>query len=109
MPAKSFTQDLTSGSLSSEFSFLEPVRLNQVLINASVNITETITVTLKSNFGTNYDVILDKATLESEGDYAYIPDRRPFIAEGDSLLIECTNANTTGTIYGTYQVETRGD
>jgi hypothetical protein len=109
MPAKSFTQDLSAGPLSVEFVFVEHVRLNQVFINASVNITENITVTLKSTFGTNYDIILDFEEMTAKGDYAYIPDRRPTISDGDSLLIECTNANTTGIVYGTYHVESRGN
>jgi hypothetical protein len=108
MPSSSYTQDLTSGAMSQEFTFFDVVRLNQILINFSTNITETITITLKSTFGTNYDVILDKVTLNSDGDYAFIPDRRPFLNKGDTLLIQCTNANTTGILYGTYQVENRG-
>lgn len=103
----SFTQDLTAGPLSTFFEFPEDTRLNQIMINFSVDITEEVTITLDSQFGAAFDTVLDREELESQPSYEYIPHRQPVIARGDRVLIECTNANLTGILSGTIQTGVR--
>jgi len=63
------SQDLSSGALSVTTSFGVKWKLNQVLIHASTNITETVTCTHDSGNGANYDTKLDSQDLSAEADW----------------------------------------
>jgi len=99
-PDITFTQDLTLGALSFTTSINKKVKIEQILIKASVNITETITITLDSVNGANYDVMLRKRSLSAEQNFVYRPEGELNLQAGDKLKIQCTNANTTGILYG---------
>lgn len=94
------SQDLTSGALSYTTSIGRNFKIESISFHASVAITETITITKDSKSGSNYDVVLRKKSLSSEQDFIYVPDEgvNNFLA-GDEIKVQCTNANTTGTIY----------
>ena len=95
------SQDLSTGALSYTTSIGRRFRLERILFHASVAITETITITLDSGQGATYDVELRKKSLSSEQDFIYVPEGENNYYAGDEIKIQCTNANTTGTIYVT--------
>ena len=91
------SQDLSSAPLSFTTTYSKGFTNLQILINFSVNVTETITITLDSVAGPNYDTILRKKTLSGEGSFTYETNKN--FAAGDKIKIQCTNANTTGIAY----------
>lgn len=95
---KTFSQDLSSGALSYTTSYGRAFKLQQILFHASVGITETITITLDSAKGSDYDTILKVITLSAGQNASY--DANKDLQAGDEIKIQCTNANTTGTIFG---------
>jgi len=100
VPSLIFSQDLSSAALSYTTTFEKAFRLDLINFHASVAITETITITIDSARGANYDTVLRVKTLSSESNYVFIPDGDVKLYDGDALKIQCTNANTTGVIYG---------
>ena len=93
------SQDLSAGALLYTTSIGRRFKLERILFHASVAITETITITLDSHKGANYDVVLRKKSLSSEQDFIYIPEGENNYYAGDEIKIQCTNANTTGIQY----------
>lgn len=93
------SQDLSEGALDETISYNKPFKLEQVLIVFSENITETITITLDSAGGSDYDTVLDSKDLNSQNNYVFHPDRN--FQAGDKIRIQCTNANVTGIAYVT--------
>lgn len=100
-PDDTFSQDLSTAALSHTLTFTKPSKLQKIVFHASVAITETITITLDSVEGAAYDAVLRKVTLVGKQDYVYTPDGENDYQTGDIIKVECTNANTTGTISGT--------
>lgn len=95
-----FSQDLTAGALSHSLTFTKPTKLQKITFHASVPITEIITITLDSAKGPTYDTILRRVTLVGKQDYTYTPEGENDYQVGDIIKVECTQANTTGTISG---------
>ena len=93
------SQDLTSGALSFTTSWTKPVRIQEIILHASVAITEDVTITRDSVNGANYDAIIRKRSLSSEQDFVFRPDGELDLQGGDNLKVQCTNANTTGIVY----------
>jgi len=98
---KTTSQNLASAPLSYTTTFARSFKLEQVLVHANAPITETITITVDSKHGANYDAILQEVTLNSETDFVYRPQGEGNFQAGDEIKVECTNANLTGTIYVT--------
>ena len=96
---KSTSQNLASAALSYSADWGKKVKVEGVYFKASVGITETITITLDSALGANYDIVLRKRTLSSEQNFVFIPEGELNLQSGDKLLIACTNANVTGVVY----------
>lgn len=96
---KDDSQDLSAGALSYTTDYGRKFKLEQIIIKASVAITETITITLDSASGVNYDVVLRKKTLNSESSYVWKPEGESNFQAGDEIKIQCTNANGLGIIY----------
>ena len=101
---KNFTQDLTSDALDFTMESVYDMRVIQVTIKASTNITETITITLDQKEGSDYDITVKESTLNSKRNYL-LSDKYVYLTKEDKLRIQCTNANTTGTVYGTVVME----
>lgn len=99
-PDDTFSQDLSTAALSHTLTLTKPAKLQKITFHASVNITETITITLDSIKGAAYDTILRKVTLVGKQDYTYTPEGENDFQTGDIIKVECTNANTTGTLSG---------
>lgn len=101
------SQDLSSGAFSYTTSINRKFKLAEVILHASVAITETITLTRDSKNGANYDHILVSRDLEGEQDLVFRPQGESNFEAGDELKIQCTNANLTGTIYITIKTTER--
>jgi hypothetical protein len=98
---KTYSQDLSAGALSITTDFPYAVRIESITIHASVPITELITITKDSHKGANYDTVLRKGNFNSSQDFVYMPDGEFYLHTLDQLKLQCTNANTTGTVYVT--------
>lgn len=96
---KTASQNLASGALSYTTAFARKFKLEQVLIGFSQAVTETVTVTLDSVNGANYDRVLQSVALIAETDFVYRPQGEANFQAGDEIKVQCTNANTTGTAY----------
>lgn len=100
-PDKTASQNLALAALSYTTDYERRTKVEAVHIHASVAITETITITLDSKNGANYDVPLAKVDLISEQDFVWRPNAPLNLQAGDEIKVQCTNANTTGTVYAT--------
>ena len=98
---KTTSQNLVSGALSYTTDYGRRFKLESVSLHASVAITETITITLDSAHGSNYDEVLSTVDLVGEQDFVFRPQGELNLQAGDEIKIQCTNSNTTGTVYGT--------
>jgi len=97
---KTFSQDLSAGALSYTTDFGRSVKLESISIRASVAITETITITIDSANGANYDTVLNSVDFVGEQDHVWRPQGEMNLRAGDEIRIQVTNANTTGTVRG---------
>lgn len=97
-------QDLSAGALSYTSAIGRRFRLEQILIRATdgagtpVNITETITITLDSKNGADYDVVLRAKSLVAESSFVFQPEGQLNFQSGDEISVACTNANLTGVV-----------
>ncbi len=96
---KNSSQDLSAAPLSYTTAFARRYKLEQILFHASVAISETITVTLVSGDGANYNQVLAKHVMDGETDWNWRPTGECNMQNGDEIKIQCTNANTTGIVY----------
>jgi hypothetical protein len=99
-PSLYFSQDLADAELSYTTTFTKAFKLDLITFHASVAITETITITIDSARGVDYDTVLRVKTLNAEQDYVFVPDGDIKLYDGDAIKIQCTNANTTGVLKG---------
>lgn len=96
---KTSSQDLSSAALSYTTDYGRKRKIESISIHFSVAVTETITVTLDSATGANYDVVLDTTSLVAGTDYIFRPQGELNLQVGDEIKVACTNANTTGIAY----------
>ena len=100
-----FSQSLVSAALNVSYDYVEDGTVQAIYLNFSTSITETITITKVSRHGANYNILLDTNTLNAESSYIFHPEWKVVLKKGDSIKVQCTNANTTGTVYGTIHFE----
>lgn len=93
------SQNLALAVLNYTTSIGRRSKLERINFHASVAITEMITITFVSKNGANYDVVLNRHTLDGEQDWIFIPTQECNLYAGDEIKVQCTNANLTGTIY----------
>ena len=93
------SQNLASAALAYTTSIARRFKLDSVSGKSSVAITETVTITLDSAKGANYDVVLATITLNSKSSFVWRPEGELNLSAGDEIKVACTNANTTGTMY----------
>lgn len=99
-----FSQDLTAGALDTTTSWNTKFKDPRITLKASEAITEDVSVTLDSPYGSAKDVVLDTESLSAATSYAYPDSNNVFntvYEAGFEIKVECTNANTTGTVSGT--------
>jgi len=100
-----FSQSLVSAPLSLTQGYGENGNIKAIYFSVSTNITEVITITRVSSYGSAYDYLLKTINLNGERYASYYPDGQLVILKGDSIKVQCTNANITGTIYGIIHFE----
>jgi hypothetical protein len=94
----SFTQNLALGALDQSISWNYDVLLDCILIHASTDITESLSIIFDSVEGSDFDTVLDSKSFSANSDYVYRPAREQLFKRGDILKITLTNANTTGMV-----------
>ena len=100
-PDQDFTQDLSAGALSfTTTTNNKPFHLDQVTFKFSQSVTETITITLDSVKGTNYDAVLKVATISNDLSYVYNPESDAIFNAGDEIKVQCTADGGAGIVYG---------
>jgi len=92
------SQDLSAAALDFTTSIPHKFTLLQVLVQADIPITETITVTLDSGNGAAYDTILATVSLSGGQSFVYKPEGKPDYQSNDNIKVECTNANGVGVV-----------
>lgn len=93
-----FEQDLSVAALSFTTSFGVSFKNLSVTLKTSENITEIVTVTLDDCLGSDKDAVIKNGNLVTLQDFYYNSDK--VFNAGDEILIECTDANSTGTVSG---------
>lgn len=102
---KTTSQNLASVALNYTTDYARKFKLQQILVHFSQAVSETITITLDSINGANYDTVLQAVTLVSETDFVYRPQGNADFQAGDNIKIQCTNANGVGIVYVTVKAE----
>jgi hypothetical protein len=97
------SQDLSADSLSYTTTYGRKFKLEQIIFHVDVAISETITITLDSANGSDYDSVLQEVTLVAEKDFIFRPQGEANYHAGDEIKVECTNANLTGEIFVTFK------
>ena len=95
------TQDLSSGDLSATFSYSKRYKLDEILINFSQAVTETVTITMISKNGANYNVPLDTIPTNGASSVVFRPQGEANFQASDEIQVQCTNANGIGIAYVT--------
>ena len=97
------SQDLSAAALdySTSEDFTRERKVEMILFNFSVAVSETITITLDSGNGSDYDTILQEVVLIAETDFVYRPQGQLNIQSGDAIKLECTNTGGVGTCFAT--------
>ena len=99
IPDITTSQNLASAALSYTTDLTTPFKLEEVILRASVAITETVTITRDSVNGANYDHVLASKVLSAEQNFVFRPSGECNFQAGDKLKVQCTNANVTGVVY----------
>lgn len=100
-----FSQNLASAPLSVSQDYVEDGTINAIYFSATVTIIETITITRVSRHGAQYNCLLKTVNLNNEQYYVYHPESNIVIKKGDSIKVQCTNANILGTMNGIIHFE----
>ena len=100
-PDKITSQNLASAPLSYTATFGKRYKLDEVFISFSQAVTETVTITLVSGNGANYNVPLSTVILNAETSYIFRPQGEANYQPGDQIKVQCTNVNLVGTAYVT--------
>ena len=105
---KTTSQDLSLGALSYTTNYGKRFKLEEVIFHFSQAVSETVTITLISKNGTNYNTVLQKVTLVSETDLVWRPQGEANYQTGDQIKVQCTNANGIGSVYVTIKTSELG-
>lgn len=101
-PDQVFSQNLVAGALI--FTTTTPnnrqFHLDQIVFHFTVSVSETITITLDSIKGSNYDTVIQEAVLVNETDYVFRPQGDAILNAGDEIKVQCTNSGGVGVCYG---------
>jgi len=99
------SQNLASAALSYTTSIDRKFKLEEIFLHFSSAVSETVTITLDSATGANYDIVLDKKVLVNTTDYVFRPQGELNLQRGDEIKIQCTNATATATVYATIKTQ----
>ncbi len=93
------SQDLAISELDYSFTVGRKRKLEMVTFKFSQAVSETVTITLDSAHGVNYDVALAEVVLVAETSFVFRPQGECNLQSGDQLRLQCTNANGIGVCY----------
>ena len=99
------SQDLSANPLNYTTSIGRRFKLLSVILKFSTAVSETVTITLDSVNGANYDWTIRTKILTAESQYIYLPDSEILCFAGDEIKVECTANNGTGTVYLTVKTQ----
>lgn len=100
-PDQISSQNLASAPLSFIAIYGKRFKLDEILIHFSQAVSETVTITMISKNGSNYNTVLQEVTLVAETDFVFRPQGEANYQAGDQIEIQCTNANGVGIAYVT--------
>lgn len=89
-----FSQNTDPLSLSN-ILYTVPAVLDRITAKVT-NLDETLTVTLKPAAGSDYEVTLYTGSTSGETEFALFPNRPLFLYPGDTVTVNITNNNHTG-------------
>ena len=100
----STSQSLAAAVLDYTYNNASSAQVLWVSIKASGAITETVTITLDSELGTNYDTVLKTQSLTAATSFFWMPEGDLILAPNDGIRVQCTNGGGVETIYVTVKV-----
>lgn len=101
------SQLLSSGALSTTTALTGSFILSFVAVKFSAAVSQTVTVTMDSAGGSNYDTIIERQVLVNNTDYFYEPEAEMSFLNGNQINVTVTNSGSPGvTAYVT--IGTRG-
>lgn len=95
-PDQNSSQDLSIAPLSYTATYGKKFKLDQILVDFSQAVSETVTITLISAAGTTYNHVLQSYIMTSETSVDFRPQGEANFQAGDKIKIQCTNANGIG-------------
>ena len=95
------SQDLSSAVLNYVTTYTKATAIRWVTLKASVDISETITLTIDNSTHANYDTAIVISDLTTEQNFFWLVEGDLILDAGDNLIVHCSNDNTTGTVYVT--------
>lgn len=107
-PDQNSSQDLSLAPLSYTATYGKRFKLDQVLIDFSQAVSETVTITLISAAGSTYNHVLQSAVLISETSFDWRPQGEANFQAGDKIQVQCTNANGIGLAHLTIKASQLG-
>jgi len=93
------TQDLSAGALDAVTAIDFDTQVSYVSIKFSTPVSETVTLTIDSGEGANYDMVVEKASFTSRTNLFWQPLSPLYLKKGTELRVQCTNGGGTGTAY----------
>lgn len=107
-PDQYASQDLSAGALSYIATYGKRFKLDEILVHFSQAVSETITITMVSKNGVNYNTVLQSVVLVAETDFVWRPQGEANYQSGDTIKIQCTNANGVGICFLTVKASQLG-
>lgn len=92
-------QDLSLAPLLFIASYGKRFKLDEILINFSQPVSETVIITMLSKNGVNYNTQLENFVLVSETSIVFRPQGEANYQAGDQIEVQCSNANRVGIAY----------
>lgn len=98
-PDQNSSQDLSLSPLAYTAAYGKRFKLDQILIDFSQAVSETVTITLLSSAGSTYNHVLQSVILVSETSFDWRPQGEANFQAGDKIEVQCTNVNGIGVSY----------
>jgi hypothetical protein len=99
---------LSAGALAFTTAFAHITRIQSVLLKFTSSTNQTVTITLDSGTGSNYDTLLFNYPLINATDFFWEPDDELIMSATDEIVVTCTNTGTPAiTVYCTVLGEER--
>ena len=93
------SQVLSAGALDLTTAINFDTMLSYVSIKFSTAVSETVTLSIDSGEGANYDITLQSSSFTSRTNIFYQPEKPLYLKKGTELRVQCTNGGATGTAY----------